>query len=313
MYFGANLNYGNYGKTIKMNEIDLIVINFDQTKLNYIYAIMSILTFSVALDISIDDFRSIFKTPKKVLAGLFSQLVILPTFTILLIYFWQPIPSIALGLALIASCPGGGMSNYASHLSKGNAALSVTLTSFVTLLALVTTPVIFATIANFFPETSKLLSEIELDKKDIVWSIIQLILIPLCIGLWLNNRRPAMADKLRKPLRIISLVIFVGLLLGALVTNLQNIFEHLHLVFWLVVVHNIGAYILGYYFGKLNKLPEADCRTLTIETGIQNVGLGLVIIFGFFQGLGGMMLVAAWWGVWDLISVLILAIWWNRY
>ena len=77
-------------------------------------------------------------------------------------------------------------------------------------------------------------------------------------------------------------------------------------------MHNIGAYILGFYFGKLNRLPEADCRTLAIETGIQNIGLGLVIIFGFFQGLGGMMLVAAWWGVWDLISVLFLSLYWNR-
>ena len=220
-----------------MNEIDQIAINFDEGKLVFLYAIMSVLTFGVALDISIEDFKNIFKTPKKVIAGLFSQMVILPAYTVLLIYLWQPFPSISLGLALIAACPGGGMSNYASHLSKGNAALSVTLTSFVTLFALVTTPLTFSIIASIFPDTSKLLSEIELNKMDIVWSIIQLILIPLSIGLWLNHKRPITAEKLRKPLRIISLVIFVGLLVGALATNIQNIFKYLHIVFWLSLIH----------------------------------------------------------------------------
>ncbi len=295
-----------------MDEIDQIVINLNEGNLALLYIAMSFLTFGVALDISIDDFKEIFSQPKKVILGLFSQWVILPLFTIALIYFWNPHPSIALGLALIAACPGGNVSNYATHLSKGNAALSVTMTSIVTLMALVTTPLIFSIIANLFASTSALLAQIILDEKEIIRTIIQLILVPLGIGLWLNHNQPALSKKIKKPVRTVSMIIFIGIIAGALISNIQNIMNHLHLVLMLVIVHNVGAYILGYYFGKINNLPEPDCRSLAIETGIQNAGLGLIIIFGFFKGLGGMTLVAAWWGVWDLISVLILSLWWNR-
>lgn len=295
-----------------MSEIDQIVINLNEANLAVLYIAMSFLTFGVALDISINDFKEIFSQPKKVILGLFSQWIILPLFTIALIYFWNPHPSIALGLALIAACPGGNVSNYATHLSKGNAALSVTLTSIVTLIALITTPLIFSIIANLFSGTAELLSQITLDEKEIIRTIVQLILLPLGLGLWLNHKQPAFSKKIRKPVRVVSMIIFIGIIAGALISNIQNIINYLHLVLMLVVIHNVGAYILGYYFGKANNLPEQDCRTFAIETGIQNGGLGLIIIFGFFKGLGGMALVAAWWGVWDLISVLILALWWNR-
>lgn len=295
-----------------MNEIDQITINFSENNLQLLNFCLGFLTFGVALDIHLNDFKQIFKQPKKVIVGLASQWILLPFFTLALVYFTNPFPSIALGLALIAACPGGNISNYATHLAKGNTALSVTLTSIVTVMAIVTTPIIFSLLSTIFPSTQELLQTIALDPKKIFLTILQLILIPLILGIWLNHQKSKWADKIRKPVKIFSMIIFIGIIIGALFSNLQNIIEHLHLVFFLVVFHNLFSYVLGYFFAKANGLSKADRRTISIETGIQNAGLGLVVILSFFKGLGGMMLVAAWWGVWDLISVLLLSLWWNR-
>ncbi len=295
-----------------MNEIDQIVINFGENNLGLLNFCLGFLTFGVALEIHLDKVKEIFQQPKKIFIGLLSQWVLLPTFTLLLIYVTAPHPSIALGLVLIASCPGGNISNYATHLAKGNTILSITMTSIVTLLALVTTPVIFSLLAKIIPDTSLLLKTIELDKKAIFITIIQLIVLPLFIGILLKIKKPLWAQKLKRPVNIISMIIFVGLVIGALLSNLQNILEHLHHVFFLVIIHNLIAYIIGYYFGKINRLSEADCRTISMETGIQNAGLGLVVIFSFFQTLGGMLLVAAWWGVWNLISAFLVSTWWSK-
>jgi len=295
-----------------MNEVDLININFGESNLALLNICLAFLTFGVALEIHINDFKKIFQEPKKVLIGLFSQWIILPAFTLLFIYITNPYPSIALGLALIAACPGGNISNYATHLAKGNKALSITMTSIVTLMALVTTPLIFAIVAKLFPATAVLLQTIEIDKQIIIKTILQLIIAPLSIGVLINNMKPAWSQKLRKPVKIISMIIFVGLILGALFSNIRNIYEHLHHVFFLVIIHSLLAYVIGYFFGKLNRMEEMDCRTISIETGVQNSGLGLIIIFSFFQNLGGMLLLAGWWGVWNLISAFLVALWWSK-
>ena len=295
-----------------MTDIDQIRINFDPETLELLNFVLGFLTFGVALDIRFDDFRKVFRQPKKVIVGLTSQWILLPIFTLVLIYFFQPPPSVALGLALVAACPGGNVSNYASHLAKGNTALSVTMTSFVTLMSLISTPLIFGLVTQLVPEAAALLKKIALDPFAVVTTIIQLILIPLAFGLFIGNRKPDWAAVIRKPVQVISMVIFISLIIGALLGNVDAIINHLHHVFLIVVLHNCIAYVIGYYFAKVNQLPEADRRTISIETGIQNSGLGLVIIFGFFQGLGGMMLVAAWWGVWDLISVFLLGLFWSK-
>ena len=266
-----------------MSEIDQITINFSENNLLVINFFLGFLTFGVALDIYLKDFRKIFKQPKKILIGLTSQLILLPIYTILLIYLANPIPSIILGLALVAACPGGPVSNYATHVSKGNTALSLTLTSIITVLAIITTPITFTIISNIFPSTRALLQTIKLDAVEIFLTILQVILVPLAIGIWLNNQKPKFVNKIRKPVKITSMIIFIILVIGALIANIKIIIEHLHIVFFLVIVHNLVAHLIGYFFAKANNLPEADCRALSIETGIQNAGLGLVIIFSFFK------------------------------
>ncbi|MEZ4948287.1 MAG: bile acid:sodium symporter family protein [Saprospiraceae bacterium] len=295
-----------------MADIDQIRINFNEETLGLLNFCLAFLTFAVSLDISIKDFKNVFGHPKKVIVGLISQWILMPIFTITLILIFKPAPSIALGMVLVSACPGGNVSNYATHIAKGNTALSVTLTSFVTLFAILITPVSFSVVSAILPETQALLTKISLDPGSVVWTIMQLIVIPLIIGLSLNHFKPDWAAKIRKTVKIVSMVIFLGIIVAAVLANIDNIIKYIYLVFILVLLHNGLAYALGYYFAKANKLPEADARTVAIETGIQNAGLGLVLIFNFFPDLGGMMLVAAFWGVWDLLTVFLLAKWWER-
>jgi BASS family bile acid:Na+ symporter len=268
--------------------------------------------FGVALDMKVSDFRRIAEYPKSVAVGLTSQLILLPILTVLLIFIWKPFPSIALGLIMIAACPGGNISNFAVYHAKGNAALSVTLTSIVTLGAIITTPLNFALWSKVFPETQLLLRDITVDPLDMFRIIIQLILVPLIIGMFINARFHTFAEKVKKTVKTISLLIFVAFIVFALSSNVREIREHLHLVFLLVIIHNILAMLLGYYFAKANKLKYADRKAISMETGVQNGGLGLVLIFNFFDTLGGMILVAAWWGVWLLISSLLVSSYWSR-
>ena len=294
-----------------MENIDAIRIDFSSDTALIMNICVAFLMFGVALDMKVSDFKRVVEYPKSVAVGLTSQLIILPILTIMLIKVWGPMPSMALGLLLIASCPGGNISNFAVHLGKGNTALSVTLTSIVTLSAFLITPITFALWASFIPETQPILTKISVSPLDMVYIIMQLIVVPLSIGMLINYRFPKFTAKVRKPISTISLLMFMSFIFFAVFSNWANIMKYLHLVFILVVAHNVIAMLSGYYFAKLNKRTLADRRAICMETGIQNAGLGLVIILNFFDDYGGMMLIAAFWGVWDLISAFSVAMFWN--
>ena len=111
-----------------------------------------------------------------------------------------------------------------------------------------------------------------------------------------------LADKVRKPFKIFSLVFFMIIVAGALAANWRHFIDYVGLVIFAVFLHNALALNLGYWTGRAAKLPERDCRATCIEVGIQNSALGLVLVFNFFEGLGGMAILVAWWGVWHIIS-----------
>ena len=295
-----------------MIDVDSIRINFSQDQLTFMNICLGFLMFGVALDMTIDDFKRVVKFPKSTVVGLTSQLILLPILTILIIKAWGPAPSIALGMLLVGVCPGGNISNFATHLAKGNAALSVTMTSIVTLAAIFVTPFSFEGWAYFLPETQPLLHQIKVNAWDMVKIIFQLILVPLIIGMTMHYYLPGFTTRIRAWVKRLSLLIFFGFIVFALLGNIAAIKNYLYIVLGLVFFHNSLAMVQGYYFAKLNRLPEADARAISLETGVQNSGLGLVLIFNFFPELGGMILVAAWWGVYDLISSFLVANYWSR-
>jgi BASS family bile acid:Na+ symporter len=295
-----------------MQEIDAIKINFDQDSLFIMNICLAFIMFGIALDLKVSDFKRVTKFPKPVLIGLSAQLLLLPVLTIILIHIWNPIPSMALGLLMVAACPGGNISNFAVHLSKGNTALSVTLTSIVTLLAFITTPLAFAGWAKLVPSTNEILSNIYVGPLAMFRIIFQLILVPLIIGMIVHYKLPILATAIKKPIRRISILLFFSFIVFALVENYENIIKYLGLVFSLVVIHNLIAMIAGYSWASAFKLPFADRKAICLETGIQNAGLGLVLILAFFNHLGGMLLVAAFWGIWDLLSSFLISMYWSR-
>ena len=293
--------------------IDNIHINFDTNTLWILNLALALVMFGIALEISVDDFKTIFKKPKLVLTGVFSQFILLPLVTFLLVLVLQPIPSIALGMFMVAACPGGNISNFITHLSKGNAALSVTLTAIATLLAIVMTPLNLQFWGSLYSPTEVLLKEVAISPFEMIKLVALLLGLPLILGMLLNYLKPKLALSLARFFKIASLLFFVALIFLALYKNKDIFLDYVLYVFWIVLLHNLIAFLTGFSLAKAMGFSNENVKSITIETGIQNSGLGLLLIFTFFDGLGGMALLTAFWGIWHLISGLVLAsIWGNQ-
>ncbi len=295
-----------------MDPLDAVHVNFKPEQLALLNFCLAFLIFGIALDLKTDNFRYIWRHPKASLVGLASQLILLPALTLALIYLLQPPTSIALGMALVVACPGGNVSNYAVHLSKANTALAVTLTSVSTLASSVTLPLVFSILVSFLPGGAELAREVAVSPFQMLGSIVQLILIPLLAGMLLAHHFPRFTARILRSVRIISMLVFIAFIIVAVAANLENIYQYLSLVFFIVLIHNSLALLSGYTFARLFRLPVADARAISFETGIHNSGLGLILIFNYFDGMGGMALIAAWWGIWHLVSAFALAMWWGR-
>lgn len=267
--------------------------------------------FGVALDISPADFKRLWRSPKSSLLGVASQFIILPALTFGLILILQPKPSIALGMILVAACPGGNISNFMTHLSGGNTALSVSLTAFATVAAIFMTPFNLQFWGNLYPPTASILRTISINPLDIFKTIALILGLPLILGMWWRSYQPELAQKIAKWLKPLSILIFIGFVAVAFSLNYDIFKKVIHLVILIVLIHNAVALSSGYLLARVFSLPLADQKTLTIETGIQNSGLGLLLIFTFFGGLGGMTIIAAWWGIWHILSGLAISWYWS--
>lgn len=295
-----------------MENIDLVEINFNEEQLFILNACLGFLMFGIALDMKVDDFREVFRRPKLPLIGITSQLVLLPILNLILVLLFQPPPSVALGMILVSACPGGNVSNYAVHLSKGNSALSVMMTAITTIAAIIITPISFIFWSKFYPSTSDLVQKIELVPMEMIQLMFVIILIPLVLGMWLNHFYPQFVQKISKWIQRLSMGLFLSFVVGAIASNYENLVNYVGLVFWIVLIYNSLALLMGYYWAKLNKLSHYNAKAIAIETGIQNTGLALVVIFNFFDGLGGMALIAAWWGIWHMVSAFSVAVFWRN-
>jgi BASS family bile acid:Na+ symporter len=292
--------------------IDQVRLNFNPQGLFIINAAIGLMMLGVALELKLDDFKRILVAPKAPLIGLAAQFVLLPAFTFLLTLIINPPASIALGMILVAACPGGNLSNIMTYLARGNCAISVSMTAVSTVAAIVMTPLNLALWGSLNPHTAGILRKVSLSPLDVFITVFIILGVPLCIGLLISRLFPALAAKVRKPFKIFSLVFFIGIVVAALAVNWQNFLHYVGLVFIGVLIHNALALNLGYWTGRLCGLPETDNRAVSIEVGIQNSGLGLVLVFNFFNGLGGMAILVAWWGIWHIIAGLAAAFIFSR-
>ncbi|MDV4145351.1 MULTISPECIES: bile acid:sodium symporter family protein [Shimia] len=285
-----------------MTPVDDVMLNFSPGSLQLLNGILAVVMFSIAIDLKPEDFKRLAHAPKPLIAGLFSQFVVLPVLTFGLVLLTNPQPSIALGLILVAACPGGNISNFITHRAGGNAALSVSMTAFATVGAIFLTPFNIAFWGSLYEPTREILRATSVDPISVAITVGFMLVLPLILGIWLNMARPNITARLRTPLQWVSMGIFIAFVVLALAANWNYFLLYAGLVAGLVLLHNALALSGGFVTATLAGLSPFNRRAVTIETGIQNSGLGLVLIFGFFHGLGGMAVVAAFWGIWHILS-----------
>jgi len=300
-----------------LDVLDNLVLNFSAGGLTFMNITLAFVMFGIALDLKLEDFKRILHNPKSAITGIISQFILLPGFTLLLVLVIKPTPAIAFGMILVAACPGGNISNFISSLSKVNTALSISLTAFATLLAIVLTPFNFAFWGKLYINSSPLLRPIEIDPVQMLKTVFILLGLPLVAGILFARKFPGATKKIIKPFRIFSIFVFLAFIAFAFSANLDYFIKYIPLIFVLVLIHNSLALGTGFGASTIMKLPRIDRRTISIETGIQNSGLALILIFNpkIFPPdlhMGGMAFIAAWWGIWHLISGLLIATVWRK-
>lgn len=291
-----------------LSQIDNIRLNFSEGGLLYMNITLAIIMFGVALDIKFEHFKNIIQFPKSAILGIFSQIVVLPALTYMLVMVLNPPPSIAMGMILIAACPGGNISNFISALAKANVALSVSLTAVSTLTATFVTPINFAfwggMYVNYFEKAKHLNIPIEIEFLQMAQTVFILLGLPLILGMWFGHKFPKISMKYQKKIRITSIVLYMTFIAGALIANAKYIPSVIIPLGFVVLLLNAQTLFTGYFVGTIFRISRADRRTISIETGIQNSGLALVLIFNpkLFDANGGMAFMAAWWGIWQMIT-----------
>ena len=293
-------------------EIDQVALRFDRNALLVLNGLIGLMMYGMALDLRLDALKRVFRSPRGPAVGLIAQFLLLPAFTFLLTLVLPIAPSLALGMILVAACPGGNLSNLMTYLAGGNIALSVGMTAISTAAAILLTPLNLALWGALNPATAPILETVHLDPLDVLGTVALILGLPVALGVLTSRFYPRAVERLRKPLKLISVVVFVGFVLAALVANGAVFWAVIGLVAFAVFVHNALALALGYGSARLFRLPERDRRAVAIEVGIQNSALALVLIFDFFDGRGGMAIVAAWWGVWHIVAGLSVAAFWSR-
>ena len=288
--------------------LDQAQIHFDEGSLWVMNIALGLVMFGIALNLTARDFKQLWLAPKPIIAGLISQFIALPLVTFFLVTWFNPPAGVGLGMIMVAACPGGNVSNFITQLAKGNTALSISLTALATAVAVLMTPLNFTLYASLWTPGSSFMQNVSVD----VWSMAVLVGLllgfPLGMGLWMRHSQPTRAKKLAFWINRGALLFFLGLIIAALLQNKAQIEVYSGLLFGYVFIHQGLAMATGYGMSRLFGLGVSNQKTLIIETGIQNSGLGLMLIFTFFNGLGSMALIAAFWGIWHLISGLLMGL-----
>ena len=261
---------------------------------------------SVALGLKASDFSFVKSHPKVIVFGSFIQLIALPLMTLGLILLLKPTPGIALGMLIIASCPGGNISNLLTRIAHGDTAYSVSLTMISSIFvgAMLPFAIIFWT--SLYAPTANLLDQIDINRAQFVISTTIVLLAPLTIGMAIVHFLPPVAEKLHKIFMPIAVSIVALMVIVGIFTNSELIINFMADMIPLIIGYNALAFLLGYIAGKL-VLPPKKARALTFEVGIQNTGLGLIIVLAQFGGVGSTAIIVGGWSIWHMFAGLIIA------
>lgn len=236
---------------------------------------LAIIMLGMGMTLIPDDFRRIFKYPKAILIGLTNQLILLPIigFTLAILFDLDPI--LAVGLMILTSCPGGPTSNLITQVCNGNIALSVTLTALASFISILIIPFILSFALHYFGTNSEV--AIKLPIVDTILQIMVITVIPILLGMIIRNYRQKFAKRMEKPMRIASTIIFILVFLAVVVASSDKIVSGMKAAGLVTLLLNILTMGLGYITAKLFKLNKQSAISITIESGIQNGTLALVI------------------------------------
>lgn len=309
----------------QLESLNSVTINFGEGGMMIVNIILAFVMFGVALDIKPQTIKDVIKRPKSIILGILLQWAILPAITFIVALVLSPVitPMIALGMILVASCPGGNISNFLSSLSKGNIVLSVSLTTITTSMAPIITPINFFFWGSLYSQIISIKSNVPqllIPFLPMLEQILLLLGLPIVLGLLFSHYFPNATKRIIKPSQVISVLLFVGMVVVSFSQNFQIFIDNIFYVFFIVMLHNAVALAIGYFGGKLSRLPLEDTKSLTVETGIQNSGLGLILLFNpaifppetWHGHYGGMLFITAWWGIWHILSGLCVAYYFRR-
>ncbi|SHH50544.1 bile acid:Na+ symporter, BASS family [Chryseolinea serpens] len=277
-------------------------INFSEGSITLMNICLAFIMLSTALEIKREHFTQLLSQRKAVITGLLGQYVLLPLVTVIVVTLLPVSHGVGLGLIMVSSCPGGSVSNFFSLHARGNVALAVALTGFSSMFAFVMTPLNFFFWSSLVPSLHSDVKELHVDFWSLTSKMLLVLLLPLVTSMFVAEKWPAIAKRVAKPARIISIIILTMFVVMAFLNNKSILIDTFHRIFWIVLLTNGCGLVCAYFFSKVLKNDEAVNRTVAIETSVHNSGLGLILIFSFFGGNVEMALVAAWWGIWHLVS-----------
>lgn len=294
-----------------MTDVDAIRISFDETSLTILKIVLGGILFGIALDTRTADFVHAAKRPGTIAIGIVAQFLLLPAITFVLTLALDLRASVALGLILVACCPPGNVSNVLTHRAGGDVALSVSMTAVGNVLAIFLMPLNVAFWGSLHPTGKEFLAEIELSALAMLGEVALVIGLPFAAGLLVAHLRPRVAARAHKVVGPVSFLALAAIIVSGVASNWAIFTAYIGVVVVAVFLHDALALGLGYGIGRATRLPRASTQAMTFEVGIRNAGLGLLLVFTYFDGLGGMALAAAWWGIWDIVVGLAVATWWR--
>ena len=238
---------------------------------------LAFIMFSLGLGLSLNDFTRIFLKPKEFIVGFTSQLIILPIVALILVLILPASPEIAIGVMILAAAPGGATSNILTSFAKGDVALSISLTAVISILSVVTIPLILGISLSFLGLN---LANEGISLMDIALKMFLIVTIPVLIGISLSRVLNSFEDMAKK----ISTILFFLVLLGAILAERENVVSYFAQAGLITLILNILMMVIAFYLSKALISNSSQQRAITLECGLQNGTLAIVVANVFFDG-----------------------------
>lgn len=268
--------------------------------------LLMIVMFGMGLTMKISDFAIVFRRPRDIILGELAQFIIMPLVAFVLCTAFHLPPELAVGVILVGCCPGGTSSNVMTYMAKGDVALSIGMTAVSTILAPILTPVITGFYVSLY-NSATATAAINVDIISMFIGIVQIVIVPIALGLIINRFFEAFSQKFVQILPMVSCIaicIIVGFVIDA---NSEKIFANGILIIFVVLIHNCCGYAMGFLIGKVVKLPPEKRNAIAIEVGMQNSGLATSLAASCFPSLALATVPGALFSAWHNITGAIVA------